>query len=240
MDYWYRATVGVGRLALAGLRVRTRWSGLEHLPRSGPVVLAAPTWATPTSSSWGQAALARGRRVRFLCRDDIWTGPPPVRRAMDAMRHVPVDRAAPAAAYLQARRLLEEGEAVGMFPEAGISHSFCVRPLMRGTVALARATGAPIVPAAIWGSQRLYTVGRRVDGMKQGPDLTRGRLVDVCLGAPLTVAPDDDLAQSTRELGVALSALLEELQRRPEHRPGRTEYAPWYPAHLGGHAPDRQ
>ena len=33
--------------------------------------------------------------------------------------------------------------------------------------------------------------------------------------------------------------MLEELQQRPHHRPGAGEVAPWYPAHLGGHAPDR-
>ena len=62
---------------------------------------------------------------------------------MDGMRHVPVDREAPAAAYLAARRLLREGEAVGIFPEAGISYSYAVRSLMRGPAALARETGAP-------------------------------------------------------------------------------------------------
>ena len=76
------------------------------------------------------------------------------------MRHIPVDRQAPAAAYLRARRLLAPGEAVGTFPEAGISYSFAVRPLMRGSAALARETGVPVVPVALWGTQRIYTVGR--------------------------------------------------------------------------------
>ena len=62
-------------------------------------------------------------------------------------------------AYLRARRLLEEGEAVGGFPEAGISYSFTVRPLMRGFVSLAQQTGAPVVPLAVWGTQRLFSVG---------------------------------------------------------------------------------
>ena len=33
--------------------------------------------------------------------------------------------------------------------------------------------------------------------------------------------------------------MLEEIQQLPEHRPAPGEYAPWYPAHLGGNAPDR-
>ena len=82
---------------------------------------------------------------------------------MPRMRHVPVDRAAPAAAYLRARSLLREGEAVGIFPEAGVSTSYTVRALMPGAVALARETGAPLLPMAIWGPQRILTAGRPVD-----------------------------------------------------------------------------
>lgn len=240
MEGWYRVTAGAGRLAFRGLGVRTRWHGLENLPATGPVLLAANHVSYPDFLFIGQAALARDRWVRFMCRDDIWTGPSIVARAMDGMRHIPVDREAPAAAYLRARRLLAQGEAVGTFPEAGISHSYTVRSLMRGTAALAREGGVPIVPVAIWGSQRLYTLGRHVNGLEQPPDLTRGRLIDVSFGEPMTVERGDDLAERTRALGVTLTAMLEELQLKPEHRPGPAEYAPWYPAHLGGHAPDRR
>ena len=86
-------------------------------------------------------------------------------------------------AYLRARRLLEEGEAVGGFPEAGISYSFTVRPLMRGFVSLAQQTGAPVVPLAVWGTQRLFSVGEP----DPPPDLTRRRRVDLAFGAPLYV-----------------------------------------------------
>jgi 1-acyl-sn-glycerol-3-phosphate acyltransferase len=158
---------------------------------------------------------------------------------MSRMRHIPVDREAPAAAYLRARALLREGHAVGSFPEAGISYSFTVRSLMRGVASLSRETGAPVVPVAQWGIHRIYTVGRPVDGLEPRPDWTRGRLNDLQFGPPLAVAPDDDLTEWTRQLGRTLTEMLEGLQQRPEHRPREGEHAPWYPAHLGGHAPDR-
>jgi hypothetical protein len=53
------------------------------------------------------------------------------------------------------------------------------------------------------------------------------------------VAPDADLVAATRELGRRLHAGQEALQDLPEHRPRPGEYAPWHPAHLGGHALDR-
>ena len=126
-----------------------------------------------------------------------------------------------------------------VFPEAGISWSYAVRSLMRGPAALARETGAPLVPVALWGTQRIWSVGRPVDGRKPRPSLRRHRPVDVAFGEPLTVPPDEDLVAATTRLGHALTGLVEGLQRHPDHVPAPGEHAPWYPAHLGGHAPDR-
>lgn len=238
MEPWYRTTIALGRVAMWGLGIRTRLTGQENLPEQGPVVLASVHVSYPDFLFVGKAALSRRRHVRFMCRHDIWNVPV-LDRAMDGMRHIPVDREAPAAAYLRARSLLEQGEAVCTFPEAGISYSFTVRSLMRGAAALARETQVPIIPVALWGGQRIASVGRPVNGRSPRPDLTRGRLVDVAFGAPLPVGPEDDLIEATRHLGHTLTGMLESLQRLPEHLPRPGERAPWYPAHLGGHAPDR-
>ena len=124
---------------------------------------------------------------------------------MDGMRHVPVDREAPAAAYLRARRLLREGEAVCAFPEAGISYSFTVRSLMRGVAALARETGRAGRAGGALGqpADRLAWASRSTAAGPR-PDLRRGRLVDVRFGAPMPVARGDDLVDATRELGARL------------------------------------
>lgn len=232
MDGVYRAVNGLGRFVLRALDVRVHTAGLENLPVSGPVILAANHVGYPDFVVLERAAVERGRYVRFLARHDAWQ-PGPLAWALDRMQHVPVDRSAPAAAYLRARGLLRAGEAVGIFPEAGISYSFTVRALMRGAAALAAETGAPLVPVAIWGSQRIYSVGVP----EPAPDLTRGRRVDVVVGEPRLLAPDADLTAATVSLGRTLTTMLEELQLRPEHRPRPGEFAPWYPAHLGGHAP---
>lgn len=231
----YRAATALGRAGLRALDLRVEWTGADHLPVSGPVLLASNHVSYPDFVFVAHAGLARGRTVRFLCRHDVWN-----RRRwawpMDRMRHVPVDRQAPASAYLLARSRLLEGDAVCLFPEAGISWSFTVRPLMRGVASLARETGAPVVPVAIWGSQRLWSVGRPDHlGREPRPDWTRGRRVDLAFGEPMA-PPGEDLTAWTRELGVRLTAQLEALQRLPHHRPRPGEWAPWYPAHLGGDA----
>ena len=215
-------------------RSTSRWTGVEHLPRSGPVVLAATHASYPDFVFLERAAVTRGRYVRFMTRHDVW-GPPVVPWFMDRMRHVPVDRQAPAHAYLRARSLVRQGEAVCGFPEAGISYSYTVRPLMPGLVALARETGAPLLPVAVWGTQRIQAVGSPTPPI----DLTRGRRVDLAFGEPVRVGPGDDLLEATRGLGRRMTDLLEEVQQLPHHRPRPGEVAPWYPAHLGGHAPTR-
>jgi 1-acyl-sn-glycerol-3-phosphate acyltransferase len=223
----YPAVSLAGRGVLRALGLRVRVEGEEHVPVSGPVILAANHVSYLDFLLVGLAA--RRRRVRFLARYDVW-GNPLVRTLMDRMGHVPVDRAAPAAAYLQARSLLRAGEAVGVFPEAGVSTAYTVRGLMPGAMALARDTGAVVVPMAVWGSQRVLTAHTR-------PDLTRGRPVSLLLGEPMRVPPGADPREHTTLLGIRLQRLLDELQHRAVHRPRPGEHAPWHPAHLGGQAP---
>ena len=199
-DRVYRAVNAVGRSLLRALDVRVRASGRAHLPTSGPVLLAVNHVSYADFVLVEKAAVERQRYVRFMARHDVWAFPP-VGWAMGRMRHIPVDRQAPAAAYLRARSLLREGEAVGAFPEAGISYSFTVRPLMRGVAALARETGVPVLPVAVWGGQRLWSVGRPVGGKEPGPSLRRGRLVDVHIGEPMYADRGDDLTEWTRALG---------------------------------------
>ena len=88
-----------------GLDVDVRATGLENIPTEGPVLLAANHVSYPDFIFIEKAAIERGRYVRFMTRHDIWHQPA-LGRAMDRMQHIPVDREAPAAAYLTARRLL--------------------------------------------------------------------------------------------------------------------------------------
>jgi 1-acyl-sn-glycerol-3-phosphate acyltransferase len=235
----YRFAVALGHGAMRALDLTVEGVGAEHVPTSGPVLLAATHISYPDFVFIQSAARSSGRFVRFMTRHDVWHVPG-LARPMDAMQHIPVDRQAPAAAYVKARRLLREGEAVCAFPEAGISYSYTVRSLMRGVASLARETGAPVVPVALWGAQRVYSVGMPDErGKEPPPSFKRGRRVDVSFGRPVTIGPDDDLTEWTCHLGSLLTEQLEGLQRLPHHVPRPGERAPWYPAHLGGHAPTR-
>lgn len=236
-DLFYRRVVDLGKVVLRGLDLSVRTAGVEHIPTSGPVILASNHVSFPDFVFVGAGMLPTHRLVRFLCRVELWDTA--VAPAMELMRHVPVDRETPVDAYLAARRLLRDGQVVCVFPEAGISAAYVVRAMMPGAVALARETGAPLVPVNVWGGARLWPQKRSLDAPLPRPVLVRGLTVDVRFGAPMTVAPDADLADATRALGRTLAGGLEELQRLPEHTPRPGEWAPWHPAHLGGDAVER-
>lgn len=229
VDIAYRTTTVAARLAFGALGLRIHVEDDGQVPATGPVILAANHVSFLDFLLVGLVGRRSRRDVRFLARHDLWqhrlAGP-----FLSAMRHVPVDPQAPAAAYLLARSLLRAGEAVAVFPEAGVSTSYTVRALMPGAVALAAATGAPVVPVALWGPQRVATAHRPVD-------LTRGRPVSVVVGRPYDVPPGADVTEETCRLGGTLQGMLDVLQARAEHQPAPEERATWHPAHLGGAAP---
>lgn len=220
------AAITTGFRAL-GLRIIV--TGDEHVPRSGPAVLAANHSSFFDFALMGLAARRSRRHVRFLIRRDVWEHRL-LNPAMRSMRHIPVDRAAPAAALLAARSALADGEVVGVFPEAGVSRSFTIRPMMPGAASLSLHERVPLLPMAIWGPQRLYTAGRQLS-------LRRGQAVRLLIGPPLAGRDDDDVREHTRDLGRRLGELLEQAQREHPDQPGMGEHAWWHPAHLGGAAP---
>ena len=223
----YDWVIRVGRVVFRLLGLQVRLDGLDHVPRTGPAVLAATHVSFLDFILLGLVGEERGgRRVRFLARHDLWRVWP-VGWLMRRMGHIPVDRDAPAHAYLLARDALRRGELVGIFPEAGVSRSWTVRALMPGAAALARDTGAPVLPVVLWGGQRLWTAKTR-------PTLRRGVPVSIVVG-PRLPTPSDP-REATVLLGRTLQRMLDGAQAEPRHQPAHGEAAPWHPRHLGGSA----
>jgi 1-acyl-sn-glycerol-3-phosphate acyltransferase len=149
---------------------------------------------------------------------------------MRAMRHIPVDRKAGAAAFESAVRALKDGEVVGVFPEATISTSFTVKDLKAGAARMAVDAGVPIIPAAVWGGHRVATKGHKVE-------LRRNIAVTVILGEPIVVEPGEKPQSLLRRTRAAMEQLLDEAQRSYPQQPAGPEDRWWLPAHLGGTAP---
>jgi 1-acyl-sn-glycerol-3-phosphate acyltransferase len=229
-DRTYRNVVRVFAFVfrLLGLRITVR--GAEHVPASGPAVIACNHTGFLDFTFVGYAARDRGRLVRFMSKLSVfqnrWSG-----WLMRAMRHVPVDRWSGAGAYRQARRLLDEGEIVGVFPEATISRSWLVKGLKPGAAGLAISRGVPLVPAVVWGSHRVMTV----DGHRS---LRRGTAISIVLGEPLVAAEGESIAELTERLRASMAALLDEAIDGYPDQPRSDADRWWLPHDRGGTAPD--
>lgn len=160
----YHSIIGLAKVAFAVKRWRVCVSGEEHIPTSGPAIIAANHIGLTDFLFLGFAADRRHRVVRFMAIrnpfDHRLLGPL-VRR----MRHIPVDRDGdPTASYDHAVRALTAGEIVGLHPEAHVNRpqaagAMAVRAAKTGAARMALATGAPLIPAAVWGSQHLLAPG---------------------------------------------------------------------------------
>jgi 1-acyl-sn-glycerol-3-phosphate acyltransferase len=216
------------RTAKLGMRVLGQSidiSGLEHLPRTGPALLAVNHIGYVDFIYGGVAPERIGRRVRFMAKRELFdhriSGP-----IMRACHHIEVDRADGEASAAEARRCLEQGELVGIFPEATISRAMEIKTLKTGAVRIAAGAGVPLIPMVLWGTQRMMT--------KDHPkDFSRGTAISIRVGEPLTVSADDP-AGRTAALRAALQGLLAE---SIDAYPQREEGAWWLPASYGGSAP---
>ena len=223
----YPPVVALARTLFRALDLRITIEGAEHVPREGGAVLACNHVSYLDFIFAGFGARSSGRLVRFMAKQEIFgsriAGP-----LMRGMHHIPVDREAGLASYKAALAALKEGEVVGVFPEATISRSFTVKEMKSGAARMAAAAGVPLVPMALWGTQRLWTKGRprRL--------LQRHLPISILIGEPLTVGRRDD---ATGLLYERMSELLQRAQREYPAKPSGPDDDWWLPAHLGGSAP---
>lgn len=227
-DLLYEVVAAGFRLWFLVLGWRIDAAGQHHIPASGSVILACNH---VSYIDFAFAALSqRRRRVRFMIRSGIMAIPV-VGWALRTMGQVEVDPYGdPEPGYRAAREQLVSGEVVGIFPEGTISPSFVPMTGRTGAARLAAQTGAPIVPCAVWGSQRLLTKGR-------SRNLERGVAILVRYGQPFAVEPDADVRRVTEELMARIGLLVKEEQECYPDRPRDGEDPWWLPAHLGGSAP---
>lgn len=206
-------------------------TGAGNVPTEGPAILAInhAGYLDFVFSAWA-CVFERKRWVRFLAKKEVFdngvAGP-----LMRGMRHIPVDRHKdPAQALDLAIEALRRGEVVGTFPEATINRSFVPSKGKTGTVRMAQASGAPILPVAVWGSHRIMTKGRP-------RNMQRGVAILVKIGPPLELSAGDDPREATERLMQAISEQLEQAQQEYPQKPAGGDDGWWLPAHLGGTAP---
>lgn len=229
-DLVYPPVIAAARTMFRVLDNRIRVDGAEHIPRRGGAVIACNHVSYLDFIFCGLGARPAKRLTRFMAKKEIFdnkiAGP-----LMRGMHHISVDRSAGLASYREALEKLKNGEVVGVFPEATISRSFTVKEIKSGAVRMAAAADVPVVPMALWGTQRLWTKGRP-------KDLTRRHVpISILVGEPMHPAKGDDWDVVTKELRSRMSALVDRAQAEYPEQPASDEERWWLPAHLGGTAP---
>ncbi len=197
----YRSVVGLALLTCKTMRWDVAVSGERFIPDEGPAVIASNHVGHMDFVFLGLAARMRGRLVRFMAMQeafDHWLAGPLLR----GMRHIAVDRRGDAAAsYRDAVAVLRSGEVIGVHPEGRINRGTALDTGKTGAVRMALATGAPLIPAAVWGSQRLIAPGAR----RKFP---RNVSISVSIGEPLRLAVGADAGHSTNLLMERIRELL--------------------------------
>jgi 1-acyl-sn-glycerol-3-phosphate acyltransferase len=140
-------------------------SGVEHVPPTGPVIIAgnhvsfADEFFTP---------LAARRQVYYLAKAEYFDSPGLRGRAMSAfftgLGHVPVDRdstRAAAASIDICVELLKDGQAFGIYPEGTRSVDGRLYKFRTGVARVALRSGAPVVPVGLIGTREVQPPGSR-------------------------------------------------------------------------------
>ncbi|OBG68014.1 MULTISPECIES: 1-acyl-sn-glycerol-3-phosphate acyltransferase [unclassified Mycobacterium] len=187
MWYWLFKYVLLGPLlALLG---RPKVEGLEHIPSSGPAILASNHLAVMDSF---YLPLVVRRRITFLAKAEYFTGTGLKgwfqRWFFTAVGQVPIDRTdadSAQAALTTAERLLSQGKLLGMYPEGTRSPDGRLYKGKTGLARLALHTGVPVIPVAMIGTNVVNPPGTNM--------LRFGR-VTVRFGKPMDFSRFEGLA----------------------------------------------
>ncbi|MEV0234444.1 lysophospholipid acyltransferase family protein [Nonomuraea sp. NPDC050786] len=198
---------------LAQAMCRPHISGAAHVPRSGPAILAA-NHLSVLDSFLLPALLPR--HVTFTAKNEYFDGNPVSGFFMRLGGSLPIDRDSAHAAQAMldaAAELLERGELFGIHPEGTRSPDGRLYRGKVGVAWLALKTGAPVLPVALTGTEKVLPVGSKVP---------RPARIGITIGAPLRFEGDHTKARDRRQVTDEIMAAIQKLSGQ--------EYVPAYAA----------
>jgi 1-acyl-sn-glycerol-3-phosphate acyltransferase len=198
------ARVVVGLIVPLVARLHTE--GLENIPKEGPVILASD------HISWFDIPLVSIRVPRithYMAKIELF-GIPVLGGMLRLLGAFPVRRGeGDREALRTAQRVLQEGELLIIFPEGHRSGGHLIEG-KSGTALIALRAAVPVVPVAIFGTERI------LKGSRMGPFAPR---VTVRYGKPFRLQPEtgrytrDDVVNGINEIMLQIADLMP-----PEYR----------------------
>jgi 1-acyl-sn-glycerol-3-phosphate acyltransferase len=168
---------------------RYRYSGGEHVPLSGPVLVVSNHQSHLDPVLIG---IASPRQVGALARASLFVGP--FAWLIRSYGAVPVERGSATAGIRALLGALKANEPMMVFPEGTRTDDGSVKPFQAGFCAIARRSGATIVPTTIEGAY---------DALPRGAKLPRMRPIRLTFHQAITpdeiaTLTDDELLTLTR------------------------------------------
>ena len=156
MGVYYHVGTELARVGMK-LFARVDRRGRENVPRHGPLIVVANHMG---NSDIPLVTSTVGRYVFFMAKDDLFRGP--VRNhVLRGLGAFPLKRNGnDPEALLWAMRQLDRDRCVGLFPEGGRSLDCEMHKASSGIAYLALKSQAPILPVAVWGSEKIRPLWR--------------------------------------------------------------------------------
>ena len=175
--------------------LRPKVKGLRHVPGSGPVIIASNHLSFSDSIFM---PLVVPRKVTFLAKSEYFTSPGPKgllkKLTFIALGQVPVDRSGgrrSEAALITGLKVLAEGKCLGIYPEGTRSPDGRLYKGRTGIARLAIESGAPIIPVAMFNTEKIQPTGTVV------PKVMR---VEMIFGEPMYFEGDSTDLQHLRDV----------------------------------------
>jgi 1-acyl-sn-glycerol-3-phosphate acyltransferase len=199
------------RLLRLGCAPLLRWlfdlrvTGVDHLPETGPFIVAANHHNYVDGVVLG---VALPRPIAFVVMPRVFNASPlhPLLHRWIGSIQVSLERPDPGA-IRRVLRVLESGRVIGIFPEGPFSREGRLCPGQPGVAMIALRSGMPVVPAAIDGTYEALA-GRRFHVPRRYP-------LSVRFGAPMLFGrarhgriTRTDRADVTRRIMAEIAALL--------------------------------
>jgi 1-acyl-sn-glycerol-3-phosphate acyltransferase len=187
---------------------RVRVDGIEHVPGSGPAILAFNHVSVLDGPALAiETAFRRRRAVRFLVASEVFGHRfyGPVLRSFD---QIPLRRGErDAEALEEAIEALRAGALAAISPEGHVNRDpeAGLQRIRSGCARIAISTGAPVIPVGMWGTQQRWP--------QRGPSFERPwrrHRVAITFGPPVLPHPEDEVTAFGARVG---SAIAEQVRR---------------------------
>ncbi|MBV9486873.1 MAG: 1-acyl-sn-glycerol-3-phosphate acyltransferase [Frankiaceae bacterium] len=181
---WYRLVVVVARPFLA-VSSKRDWRGQEKIPQSGAFILASNHISKVDPMTLGLYVLESGRVPKYLAKSSLFENPL-TKRIFIGANQIPVYRGTDDAskALSAAVEAIEAGDCLLIYPEGTATRDPDHWPMKArtGVARLALLTGAPVVPVAQWGPQRLWPYRSKL------PRMLPRKKVSIITGDPIDLS----------------------------------------------------